>query len=271
MARLNREQRRVKNASLAAGSRALKSGELQAQDPELANLLGGLEDLVKVQDMGGDFFEVAPAKRKSDREADRVFLVPVERPHGLGQDPLTHKALAATQRFYANDGEAMDTNAPSKALAIEKAKELIEKHVMPTSYNTIGRLGSREAPTAEEALGRAASLLVDTDNGGNRRMQYAFGNIPLDAGHIQSHASRPDLSNDPTNIEMQIGYVNKGQAATEKMAAGLGREATAAELADGIFRSHLNKVLSDVVLPGRKGSKERQAFMAPINAKLGGF
>ena len=271
MSRLNREQRRVNNASLAEGSRALKSGKLEAQDPQLAKLLSGLEDLAEVQAIGGDFFEVAPAKRKSDRKADRVFLVPVERPHGLGQDPLTHKALAATQRFYSNGGEAMDTNAPSKGAAIERVKELLQKHVMPTSYNTVGRLGSREAPTAEEALGRAASLFVDTYNGGNRRMQYAFGNIPLDAGHIQSHASRPDLSNDPLNIEMQIGYVNKGQAATEKMAASLGREATPEELANGIFRSHLNKILSDVVLPGRKGSKEREAFMAPINAKLGGF
>ena len=36
------------------------------------------------------------------------------------------------------------------------------------------------------------------------------GITPIDAGHIISHASRPDLSNDPSNIGFQNQYENKG-------------------------------------------------------------
>ena len=55
------------------------------------------------------------------------------------------------------------------------------------------------------------------------------------------------------------------------MAANQGREATDAELAQGLFKSHKNKVIADVVLPGRKGSNERNAFMQPINDKVNSY
>ena len=63
---------------------------------------------------------------------------------------------------------------------------------------------------------------------------------------------------------------SKGKAATEKM-ANQGREATGCELAHCLFKSHKNKLMADVVLPGRKGSNERNAFMQPINDKVNSY
>ena len=111
-------------------------------------------------------------------------------------------------------------------------------------------------------------MLVDTDRGYNSRAGYAYGGMPLDAGHVIGHASRPDLSDKGFNLELENQYANRGKAATEKMAANQGREATDQELAAGLFKSHKNKLLEDVVLPGRKGSKERNDFMEPINRKV---
>ena len=55
------------------------------------------------------------------------------------------------------------------------------------------------------------------------------------------------------------------------MAAQQGREATDKELAEGLFKSHKNKILEDIVLPGRRGSKVLKAFMEPINEKVASY
>ena len=139
---------------------------------------------------------------------------------------------------------------------------------MASSIAGIGSGGARGNRTPEQLKDVASSLLVDTDRGYNSRAGYAYGGMPLDAGHVIGHASRPDLSDKGSNLEWENQYANKGKAATEKKAAQEGREATDEELAAGLFKSHKNKLLSDVVLPGRKGSAERNAFMDPINQKV---
>ena len=269
MQRLSAEARRLNNARIAASSSALASGRMAAEDPQLAKILSGLEDYVELEGMGGDYYHLAPAKRKSDREAGKVFFVAEPRVHDMSQDPLTHKAIAATQQLHANDGVPL-VNAPNKGLAVEKAKKLIGNYVMDTSVRNIGSGGERAAlpRNSEELLDVAASLLVDTDRGYNSRAGYALGGMPLDAGHVIGYINRPDLANKGTNLEWENQYANKGKAATEKMAGNQGREATNEELAEGLFKSHKLKLLADVVLPGRKNSQERQAFMDPINAQL---
>ena len=68
-----------------------------------------------------------------------------------------------------------------------------------------------------------------------------------------------------TRTNMRI----RDQATAEKLAGQQGREATNEELADMIFKSIINRTVEDVKLP-RKG-KARDAYMAPINAKLQGM
>lgn len=267
MGRLSSEARRLSNAGLAAGTQAYKRGQLN--DPQLTELLDGLEDYVELERMGGDYYYIAPAKNKTARMSGQVFLEAEPRMHGASQHPLTHKGLAATQLLHAGGGVPL-VNAPAKDPAVARAAELIDKYVMPTSIRNIGSGGERSAlpRTAEELQDVAASLLVDTDRGYNSRAGYAYGGLPLDAGHVIGYINRPDLANKGFNLENEIGYVNRGKAATEKMAGNQGREATDEELAAGLLKSHVNKLTEDVVLPGRKNSKERQAFMAPINAQV---
>jgi len=253
--------------NIAKASRALKSGELAKSDPQLAKLLNGLEEVIELSDLGGDYYYLQPAYKGSNNE-DKYRLVPRDRVKDKQQDPLTHAALAQTQKFYNNGGKNL-VNPPNKQLAVERAAELIEKYLVPSNIKSIGgRLGVRETPSDKEALGRTASLLADLDRGYNSRIGYAYGGMPIDAGHMISHISRPDLSNSPHNIEFQNAYVNRGQSGIEKLAGNQNREPTNEELAEALFRSHLNKILDGVVLPGRKGSKERNEYMAAINAKL---
>ena len=260
----NREQ----NEALARGSRALIRGEID--DPKLVELLKNLEDYVELEGAGGDYYYLQGAKRKSDNMAGKVFLVPEARVHDMGQHPLTHKAILATQQLHENNGVPL-INAPAKGPAIARMQELLDKYVMGTSIAGIGSGGQRNQRSPEQLRDVAASLLVDTDRGYNSRAGYALGGMPLDAGHIIGHASRPDLSDKGSNLEWENQYANKGKAATEKMAAQQGREATDTELAEGLFKSHKNKILSDIVLPGRKGSKVRNAFMEPINEKVASY
>lgn len=262
---------RIQKASdLGTGTNAYIRGELN--DPQLEKLLKGLEDYVEVEGIGGDYYHLEEAKRKSDNAAGKVFLVANDRLHDQGQHPLTHKAIAATHGLHANNSVPL-VNAPDKSPEIARVNELLNQYVMDTSVRNIGSGGERSALPRSKAELRdvAASLLVDTDRGYNSRAGYAYGGMPLDAGHVISYASRPDLANKGSNLEWENQYANKGKAATEKMAANLGREATDAELAQGLFKSHVNKLVKDVVLPGRKGSKERIAFMGPINAKVQGY
>lgn len=259
---------RVQRANdLALGSNAYIKGELN--DPYLDKLLQGLEDYVELEGLGGDYYHLEAAKRKSDNAAGKVFIVAEPRAHDQNQHPLTHKAIKATHDLHANDGIPL-INAPDKGPEIARAKELLQKYVMDTSVRNIGSGGERSAlPRSNEELQDvAASLLVDTDRGYNSRAGYALGGMPLDAGHVIGYASRPDLANKGSNLEWENQYANKGKAATEKMAANEGREATDAELAQGLFKSHINKLVDDVQLVGRKNSKAREEFMAPINAKV---
>ena len=261
---------RVQRANdLAQGTNAYIRGELG--DPVLEKLLGELEDYVELQGLGGDYYHLEAAKRKSDKAAGKVFLVKSNpRNRGESQNSLTHKAIKATHDLHANGGVPL-VNAPSKEPAIARVNELLDQYVMDTSIRDIGSAGERgELPRSNAELRDvAASLLVDTDRGYNSRAGYAYGGMPLDGGHIIGYASRPDLANKGSNLEWENQYANKGKSATERMAKGFDREATDAELAQGLFRSHLNKLVEDVVLPGRKGSKTREEFMAPINAKAG--
>jgi len=263
--RLSAEQRRQRNEAIAAASGALKRGELG--DPDLEKLLGELEDYVELEGAGGDYYHLERPKRKSDREAGKVFLVANPRNYGQEQNPLTHKAIYATQMLHENGGVPL-VNAPDKEPAIARMKELLNKYVMGTSVAQIGSGGQRHQRNAEQLLDVAASLLVDTDRGYNSRAGYAFGGMPLDAGHVIGHVSRPDLSDEGFNLELENQYANKGKAATEKMAAQLGREATDEELAKGLFKSHLNKILEGTTLPYRRGSKALAEYMAPISQKV---
>ena len=255
------------NAALARGSQAYKRGELN--DADLARLLGELEDYVELQGAGGDYYYLSrpnPSGRKQ-KDPDKVFLVAEPRVHGMEQHPMTHQAIAATQQLHEGGGVPL-VNAPDKDPAIDRMRYLLDKYVMGTSVANIGSGGQRHQRNAEQLNDVAASLLVDTDRGYNSRAGYAYYGMPLDAGHVIGHASRPDLSDLGSNLEWENQYANKGKSATEKIAANQGREATDEELAAGLFKSHLNKLTSDVVLPGRKGSKVRQEYMAPINQKV---
>ena len=258
---------RGRSEALARGTQALINGELN--DPALEKLLGQLEDYVALEGAGGDYYYLSrdpSANGRKLKDPDRVFLVAEPRQHGMEQHPLTHRAISATQQMHESGAPLV--NAPAKEPAIDEMRRLLSTYVMPTSVSGIGSGGQRHARNAEQLLDVASSLMVDTDRGYNSRAGYALAGMPLDAGHVIGHASRPDLSDKGSNLEWENQYANKGKAATEKMAANQGREATDAELAEGLFKSHRNKLVSDVVLPGRKGSKERNEFMAPIHQKL---
>ena len=242
----------------------------EIDDPQLVALLTALEDYVELESAGTDYYHLAPAKRKSDNAAGKVFIVAEPRAEGMSQHSLTHKAITATQQLHENNGVPLIA-PPDKGAAITRMNELLDKYVMGTSIAGIGSGGQRHQRNAEQLRDVAASLLVDTDRGYNSRAGYALAGMPLDAGHVIGHASRPDLSDKGSNLEWENQYANKGKAATEKMAANQGREATDAELAEGLFKSHKNKLLADVILPGRKGSKERNTFMQSINDKVDAY
>ena len=266
-----RKGRRAQRANdLAQGTNAYINGKLN--DPELERILQGLEDYVELEGLGGDYYHLEAVKNKSDNAEGKVFMVAEPRAHGENQNSLTHKAIKATHDLHANNGVSL-VNAPDKGPEIARAKELVNQYVMDTSVRNIGSGGERSAlpRSNEELMDVAASLLVDTDRGYNSRAGYALGGMPLDAGHVIGYASRPDLANKGSNLEWENQYANKGKSATEKIAANQNREATDAELAQGLFKSHMNKLVEDVQLVGRKNSKAREAFMAPINAKVRGY
>ena len=176
---------RVQRANdLAQGTNAYINGKLN--DPELEKILQGLEEYVELEGLGGDYYHLEAAKRKSDNAAGKVFLVAEPRAHEQNQNSLTHKAIKATHDLHANGGISL-VNAPEKAPEIARANELLNKYVMDTSVRNIGSGGERSAlPRSNEELRDvAASLLVDTDRGYNSRAGYALGGMPLDAGHVK--------------------------------------------------------------------------------------
>ena len=246
----------------------LRAGEMN--DPVFENALKLAGEGRKVEEFGGDYFETVLPKRKGDMASGKVFLKPVERGHGLGTSGATYQAMRAAEDL-ARTGKSKSA-APEKDL--EALASFLQKHVMDGSISSVGTLGSRERPTPEQTLMRAAALYGDVDRGYDPKTGMAFnlmkgqdGVIGLDAGHIISHASRPDLSNDPRNIGYQNQYENKGQSAAEKFAAGQGREATGEEIANMLWKSMMNRTVADVKLP-RKGSAAFNELMDPINAKV---
>ena len=257
-----------RNHAIALAAQDLSKNELD--DPALSQLLNDLEDYVTLEQMGGDYFHLVPVKNKSDKAAGLVAIAANPRKHGGSESPISLNSILRTHQYHAGGGVPL-VNAPDKALAIAQAKELIKKYVQTGSIAKLGKGGARSKRTPEEELGIAASTLVDTDRGYNSTVGYAYGGLALDQGHKKSHLSRPDLSNDPTNLENEIQYANKGKAATEKMAGQQGREATDEELAQGLLKSFLNKITSDVTLPDRRTIAGREAYddlMIPINEKV---
>ncbi len=269
MARRSREDRLAGNRLRNEVQVMINRGEID--DPDFLRAVGLAAEGRAVEDFGGDYFVPVAPKQKSARESGKVFLEPVERGSGLGTSSATYQAMIAAEAL-ARAGKKGNTFAgPPKDL--DKIASFLEKHVMPGSISSVGVLGSREKPTDREVLYRAAALYGDVQRGYDPKTGMPFntmrseGVTPLDAGHFQSHISFPELSNSPTNIGYQNQYENKGQAAAEKYAGNLDREATDEELADMLFKSIINRTVEDVKLP-RKG-KARDAYMAPINAKLG--
>lgn len=243
----------------------LDRGELA---PEEAMFMKEIAEKARIEQAGGDYFE--PVYGRNAGKKDKFFMVPTERAHGLSQSPATYRALIAAEEMYRTGDKSNIRSMGDDS----ELRELLNKHVMPTSIKSIGGLGSRTAPTEEEALGRLAALLGDTDRGYNRKTGMPFSGVGLDAGHIASHASNPELSNAASNIMFENQYMNKAKASAEKVAYQQGRQATDEELADALFRSFINKITSDVKLPSRntkEGKAAYKALMDPINAKLAGL
>jgi len=261
----------IRNARIANTSRALIRKELN--DPQFEKLIDGLEDYVRLEQMGGDYFYLTDVKNKKDNANGLVAIKAKPRSHGDAESPLSINSILKTQLYHEGGGVPL-VSPPSKELAIDEARELISKYVQGGSVSKLGSGGARSKRSPEELLGIAASTLVDTDRGYNSTVGYAYGGLGLDQGHKISHIGRPDLSNDPNNLEMEIQYANKGKSATEKMAGQEGREPTDEELAQGLLKSFINKITSDVKLPSRgslKGRAEYEAIMDPINAKVDAY
>ena len=245
---------------------ALDNGTLN--DPGLEKLLNELEPYRQLQEGTEDYYDIVQPKNKTQRETGKVKLVAKDRPHGMGESPSTMRALITAEQQLRSGRQELPTDRD-----ISHMKALLQQLVVTGDTNKIGSLGARGNLTGDVALNRAAALLTDVDKGRDPKTGLPFntmnspGTVPLDAGHFIAHASRPDLSDDYRNIGFQNAYENRGQAHAEKMASQAGREATQEELADALFRSYINKIVSDVKLP-RKNSKEFRELMDPINAKL---
>ena len=233
----------------------------QLNDPWFSKQLDKFYEGVEISDLAGDYYDVVYSPRGAKK--DKVSLRAKPRGHGMSKDPSTYRATIAAEGQLRSG----DTSMAGPAKDLEKIAAFLQKNVMPGDITKVGSLGSREAPTEEQALMRAAALLGDVDRGYDPVTGVAFNGMPLDAGHIISHISRPDLSNDPANIRFQNAYENKGQAAAEKFAGQQGREATNEELADALWKNLINKAVAGVSLP-RKGSKAYKEYMDPINAKV---
>ena len=218
----------------------------------------------QLEDIGNDHFEAVYSPQGA--KDGKVFLQAVDRKHGLGESAATLNAMIAAERMKSLGYSGANVPAANTAY-IER---ILARDVMPSSLGIIGSLGVRGNIKGENplALARTAALLGDIDMGVNRETGMAFNGMPLDAGHRFAHASNPALSTSAGNIMFENQYMNKGKSAAEKKAFQDGnRQATDEELAQSIFTAIMNKATSEVTLP-RKG-KARDAFMAPINAKLG--
>jgi len=240
-------------------------------DPIFLNAIQKAKEGRAIEDLAGDYFEVTLPKQKGHLSTGRVFLTPVPATHGMGTAQATYQAMAAAEAQARSGTSRLAPGAG--AIDLAKAVAFLKKHVMPGSISYIGKLGSRETPTEQQVLERAAKLLNDTRNGFDSRSGMPFnlfrqqGIVGLDAGHGEAHASNPGLSNSASNIRFQNMYENRGQAAAEKIAANQGRTATGEEIANMLWKSIVNRTVDDVKLP-RKGSAAFKSLMGPINAKV---
>ena len=247
----------------------------QIDDPHFMRALNKVGKGVEISDIGGDHFETVINPPKSERgrerylETGKVELAPRVRAHGLGESPTTMRAMLAQERMKRTGYTAFNT--PAIEPEIERITQILNDGVQLKSINSIGMGGARGPRTSEQKLGIAASLLADVDRGYNRETGAAFNGVALDAGHRVAHSGNPLLSDEPTNLIMQNQYVNRGQAAVERMASQEGREATNTELADGLFKVWMNKIMKDQPLATdgmRKNSPKYKEVMRGIDAKL---
>ena len=259
---------RVNNVQLM-----IDRGEID--DPAFLRAVREGEKGVEISDIAGDYFEPV-VNYKTDKNGNKkylgkgkVHLEPVERAHGLSESPSTLRSIIAQERMKRTGYSAF--SLPPIESEIENIKRVLKEGVSATSYGKIGMGGARGNRTPEQKLGVAASLLADTSRGYNRETGIAFNGVGLDAGHRVAHSANPALSDNPSNLIMQNQYMNKGQAAVEKMAYQQNREATDVELADGLFKSFLNKIMRGQPLETdglRKGSNAYNVVMDNINQKL---
>jgi hypothetical protein len=248
----------------------LDRGEID--DPAFVKLMKGLEKAVEVEDIGDVYY--SPVVNKSKKggyiSADKIILAPEDRMHGGAQSPSTFRAILAQERFKRDGYTAFDLASIEPEIA--RITKLLRDEVdFNKSVKLIGNAGARGKRTDEQYLGVAASLLADTDRGYNRQTGIAFNGMPLDGGHLVAHSANPALSDEPTNLIMQSGYMNKAQAATEKKAKQLGREATDVELANGLLKSWIGRILDGEALLTdgmRKNSNQYNSVMSGINAKV---
>jgi hypothetical protein len=248
----------------------LDKGEID--DPAFVKLMKGLEKAVEVEDIGDVYYSpiVNKSKKGGYISADKIILDREDRMHGGAESPSTFRSILAQERLKRDGYTAFDL-APIEPEIARITRLLRDEVDFNKSVKLIGNAGARGARTNEQYLGVAASLLADTDRGYNRQTGIAFNGMPLDGGHLVAHSANPALSDEPTNIIMQNGYMNKGQAATEKMAKKLGREATDVEIADGLMKSWVKRILNGEVLDTdgmSKNSKQYKDVMSVINAKL---
>jgi ribosomal protein S11 len=255
----------------------------EIDDPDFLRALEKIGKGVEIEDIGGDYFEpVVNYKINKDGSPildaegkkqylgkGKVNLEAVERAHGLGQSPSSMRAILAQERFKRTGYTGF--NPPPIEGDIERITKILQEGVSATSYGKIGMGGARGNRTPEQKLGVAASLLADVDRGYNRETGIAFNGVALDAGHRVAHSANPLLSDDPSNLIMQNQYMNKGQSAVEKRAYQQGREATNEELAQGLWKSWINKILDGAPLLTdgmRKNSPKYREVMSAINAKV---
>jgi hypothetical protein len=249
---------------------ALDNGEIN--DPDFVKLMDGLSKAVEIEDIGDVYYSpVARISKKGGyKPADKIYLEKEDEFHGGGNSKSTLRSIIAQEQFKRNGNTRF--NLQSIQPNIERITQLLQEEVDPASLKQVGKAGNRGNRTDAEFAGIAASLLADTDRGYNRQTGIAFNGMDLNGGHLVAHSADASLSNDPLNIIMQNAYMNKIQGGgAEKTAKQLNRPATDEELADGLMKGYIRKILNnEKVLTDnmRKNSKEYNDVMSVINAKL---
>ena len=249
---------------------ALDNGEID--DPDFVKLMEGLAKAVEVEDIGDVYYSpiVRQSKKGGHISADKIILAKEDEFHGGGNSNSTLRSIIAQEQFKRNGSTKFDLQPIEPN--IKRITKLLQDEVDPASLKVVGKAGNRGDRTDAQFAGIAASLLADTDRGYNRQTGIAFNGMDLNGGHLVAHSADPSLSNDPLNIIMQNAYMNKIQGAgAEKTAKKLNREATNEELADGLMKSYIKKILDNesLLTDGlRKNSKQYKDVMGAIDAKI---